>query len=83
MASCFKIVNKEYTEKLKNKSKNENTMNSMEWWKNFFKKWANERKSYKFCSVLQSKGQSKQAEGKEARSLHFMLQKQLFGSNTF
>ena len=43
MASCFKIVDKEYTEELKDKSKNENTMNSMVWWKNFFKKWANER----------------------------------------
>ena len=43
MASCFKIADKEYPEELKDKSKNENTMNSMEWWKNFFKKWANER----------------------------------------
>ena len=43
MASCIKIVDKKYTEELKDKSKNENTMNSMEWWKNFFKKWANER----------------------------------------
>ena len=43
MASCFEIVDEEYTEELKDKSKNENTMNNMESWKNFFKKWANER----------------------------------------
>ena len=43
MASHFKIADKEYIEELKDKSENENTKNSMEWWKNVFKKWANER----------------------------------------
>ena len=37
------IVDEEYIEELKDKSKNENTKNSMEWWKNVFKKWANGR----------------------------------------
>ena len=41
MASCFKIVDKEYIEELKDKSENQNTKNSTKWWKN--KKWANER----------------------------------------
>ena len=43
MASPFKIVDEEYIEELKNKSEKENTKNSTEWWKNIFKKWANER----------------------------------------
>ena len=43
MASRFEIVDKEYIEELKEKSENENTKNSTEWWKNVFKKWANER----------------------------------------
>ena len=43
MASCFKIVDEEYIEELKDKSENENTKNSTGWWKNVFKKWANER----------------------------------------
>ena len=43
MASRFKIVDEEYIEELKDKSENENTKNSTEWWKNIFKKWANER----------------------------------------
>ena len=42
MASRFEIVNKEYTEELKDKSENENTKNNTEWWRNVFKKWANE-----------------------------------------
>ena len=41
MASCFKIVDKEYIEELKDKSENQNTKNSTKWWKN--KKWVNER----------------------------------------
>ena len=43
MASRFKIVNEEYIEELKDKSKSENTKNNTEWWKNVFKKRANER----------------------------------------
>ena len=43
MASRFEIVNEEYIKELKDKSKNENTKNNMEWWKNVFKKSANER----------------------------------------
>ena len=42
MASRFEIV-EEYIEELNDKSKNVNTKNSTEWWKNVFKKWANER----------------------------------------
>jgi len=42
MASRFEIV-EEYIEELNDKSKNENMKNSTEWWKNVFKKWANER----------------------------------------
>ena len=38
----FEIVDEEYIEELKDKSENENT-NSTEYWKNAFKKWANER----------------------------------------
>ena len=43
MATRFQIVDTEYIEHLKDKGKNENTKNSTERWKNFFKKWANER----------------------------------------
>ena len=43
MVSRFEIVDQEYIEELKDKSENENTKNSTEWWKNVFKKWANER----------------------------------------
>ena len=43
MASRFEIANEEYVEELKNKTENENTKNNTEWWKNVFKKWANER----------------------------------------
>ena len=43
MASHFEIVDGEYIEELKDKRENENTKNSTEWWKNVFKKWANER----------------------------------------
>ena len=43
MASRFEIVDEEYIEQLKYKSENENKNNSTEWWKNAFKKWANER----------------------------------------
>ena len=43
MASRFEIVNEEYFEELKNKTEIENTKNNTEWWKNVFKKWANER----------------------------------------
>ena len=43
MASCFKIDNEECIEELKDESENKNTKNNTEWWKNVFKKWANER----------------------------------------
>ena len=43
MASRFKIVNEEYIEELRDKSENESTKNNTEWWRNVFKKWANER----------------------------------------
>ena len=43
MASRFEIVNEEYIKELKEKSENENTNNNMEWWRNVFKNWANER----------------------------------------
>ena len=43
MASRFEIVDKEYTKELKDKSENESTKNSTEYWKTVFKKWANER----------------------------------------
>ena len=43
MASRFETVDEEYIEELKDKSKNENTKNSTEWWKNVFKKWKNRR----------------------------------------
>ena len=43
MMSRFEIVNEEYIEEWKGKSENENTKNNTEWWRNVFKKWANER----------------------------------------
>ena len=43
MASRFGIVDEKYIEELKDKTGNENTKNSTEWWKDVFKKWANER----------------------------------------
>ena len=43
MASRLEIVNEEYIEELKDKSENESTKNNTDWWKNFFKKWVNER----------------------------------------
>ena len=36
-ASRFEIVDKEYMKELTNKSKNQNTKNSTEYWKNVFK----------------------------------------------
>ena len=39
----FEIVNEEYIEELKEKSENENTKNSTEWWESVLKKWTNER----------------------------------------
>ena len=42
MASRFEIVDGEYIEELKDNSENENTKKSTEYWKNVFKKWANE-----------------------------------------
>lgn len=43
MASRFEIVDEKYIEELKDRSENENTKKSTEYWKNVFKKWANER----------------------------------------
>ena len=43
MASRFEIVNEESIVELKDKSELENTKNNTEWWRNIFKKWANER----------------------------------------
>jgi len=43
MASHFEIVDEEYIEELKDKHEDENTKKSTGYWKNVFKKWANER----------------------------------------
>ena len=43
MASRFEIVDEEYIEELKDKSKNESANNSTKSWKNIFKKWENEK----------------------------------------
>ena len=45
MASPFDIVNEEYIEELKDKSKNENTRNNTEWLKKVFKKWMNHERN--------------------------------------
>ena len=37
------LVDEGYIEEVKHKSDNENKKDSTEWWKNVFKKWANER----------------------------------------
>lgn len=44
MASRFLEVDEQFIEELKEMSENENTKKSTEYWKNVFKKWANERK---------------------------------------
>lgn len=43
MVSRFEIVDEKYIEELKDMSENENTRKSTEYWKNVFKKWANEK----------------------------------------
>ena len=43
MVSRFEIADQECIKELKDKSENENTKNSMEWWEKVFKKLANER----------------------------------------
>ena len=43
MVSRLEIVDEKYIKELKDKSKNKNTRKSTEYWKNIFKKWANER----------------------------------------
>jgi len=43
MVSRFEIVDEEYIEELKDKSENEDTRKTTEYWKKVFKKWANER----------------------------------------
>ena len=42
MTSRFEIFDEEYVEELKDKGENENRSKSTEYWKNVFKKWANE-----------------------------------------
>ena len=44
MALRFEIVDQQYIQELKEKSENENTKRSTEYWKNVFKKWADKRK---------------------------------------
>ena len=46
----FEIVDEKHIEELKNKSENENTKKSTEYWKNVFKKWANEQISKQIYS---------------------------------
>ena len=43
LASRFEIVDEECIEESKDKSENENMKKRTEYWKNVFKKWANER----------------------------------------
>ena len=43
MASRCEIVDEEYINELKDKSENENTRKITEYWKDVFRKWANER----------------------------------------
>ena len=43
MASHFEIVDEEYIEEVKDKSDNETMKKRTEYWRNVFKKWANER----------------------------------------
>ena len=42
MTSRFQRVDEKYIAEFKDKSENENTRKSAEYWKNVFKKWANE-----------------------------------------
>ena len=43
MYKLKRSIDEEYIEELKDKSENEKTKDSTEWWENVFKKWANER----------------------------------------
>ena len=43
MASRFEMVDEEFIDELKDKSENENTKDSTEWWEIVFKKWVNKR----------------------------------------
>ena len=43
MASRLEIVDEKYIEELNDKNESENKRKSTEFWKNVFKKWANER----------------------------------------
>ena len=43
MASRFEVADEEYIEEVKDKSENENMKKRTEYWRNVFKKWANER----------------------------------------
>ena len=43
MASRFEILDEEYIEEVKDKRENENMKKRTEYWRNVFKKWANER----------------------------------------
>ena len=43
MGSRFEIADEKYIEEVKDKSENENMKKRTEYWRNVFKKWANER----------------------------------------
>ena len=74
MASSFETVNKEYMQELKDKSKNENTKNNTEWWKNVFKKWENKRN-------LQANLEEYENNVLDQRLSHFQLSIQKLFSN--
>ena len=67
MASPFEIVNEEYIEELKDKSKNENTKNNTEWLKNGFKKWLNHERN------LQANLEQYENDVLDQRLSHFQL----------
>ena len=67
MASPFEIVNEEYIEELKDKSKNENTKNNTEWLKNSFKKWLNHERN------LQANLEQYENDVLDQRLSHFQL----------
>ena len=76
MASRFEKVNEEYIKEFKDKSENENTKNNMEWWKNVFKKWVNERN-------LQANLEEYKNDVLDQRSSQFQFQFQLRDSGNF
>ena len=76
MASRFEIVNEVYIEELKDKSENKNTRNNTEWWKNVFKKWANERN-------LPANLEEYENDVLDQRLLQFQLSSQKFSNFAF